>query len=183
MSFIQPTIGSEKLWSSSRDGTDYASRLIIPSSLSEVFVMQTCRYFGVSPTAFCRWKKRFDQFGEAGLAERTRAPHRSPRATSPAAVSKILYLRQNYHFGAPSASNIAVRFCRTGFSSSTALGEKNKRPRKGAVGFSGAGASPLRSMLSGAPAKPFQIPANTFVQSMGRGLHWNAGRTCPPDLT
>jgi transposase len=63
-------------------------------------VAHTCRYFGISRTAFYRWKTRFDEFGKAGLADWPRTPYRSPRATSPAVVSKILYLRQNYHFGA-----------------------------------------------------------------------------------
>ena len=63
-------------------------------------VAQTCRYFGISRTAFYRWKKRFDQHREAGLADRSRTPHHQPRATSSAVVSKILSLRQNYHFGA-----------------------------------------------------------------------------------
>lgn len=63
-------------------------------------VARTCRYFGISRTAFYRWKQRFDEFGEACLADRPRTPHRSPRATPPSVVSKILYLRQNYHFGA-----------------------------------------------------------------------------------
>lgn len=43
-------------------------------------VAQTCRYFGISRTAFYRWKRRFDEYGEAGLADRPRTPHRSPRA-------------------------------------------------------------------------------------------------------
>ena len=47
-------------------------------------------------------------------------------------------------------ANLQLRCCvgRTGFSSSTTLGEKNKRPLKGAFCFSGGGASPLRRMLS-----------------------------------
>ena len=53
-------------------------------------VARTCRYFGISRTAFYRWKKRFDEFGEAGLADRSRSPHNSPRATSSAVVSKIV---------------------------------------------------------------------------------------------
>jgi hypothetical protein len=36
---------------------------------------------------------------DAGLCDRPRTPQRSPRATAPAVVSKILYLRQHYHFG------------------------------------------------------------------------------------
>jgi hypothetical protein len=38
--------------------------------------------------------------GDAGLADRPRTPRHSPQATSSAVVRKILYLRQNYHFGA-----------------------------------------------------------------------------------
>ena len=38
--------------------------------------------------------------GEAGLTDRLRTLQRSPRAISPAVVSKILYLCQNYHFEA-----------------------------------------------------------------------------------
>ncbi len=73
-------------------------------------VARTCRYFGISRTAVYRWKKRFVEHGEAGLADRPRTPHRSPRATSPAVVSKILYLRQNYHFGAGRIAAYLKRF-------------------------------------------------------------------------
>jgi len=38
--------------------------------------------------------------GDAGLADRPRTPRHSPQAKSSAVVRKILYLRQNYHFGA-----------------------------------------------------------------------------------
>ena len=62
-------------------------------------VARTCRHFGISRTAFYRWKRRFEQHGEAGLADRPRTPHSLPRATPREVVSKILYLRQRYHFG------------------------------------------------------------------------------------
>jgi len=62
-------------------------------------VAHTCRRFGISRQAFYKWKKRYDAHGEAGLCDRPRAPKRSPRATAPEVVSKILYLRQHYHFG------------------------------------------------------------------------------------
>src|SRR5690606_23392433 len=48
--------------------------------------------------------------GEAGLADRSRTPRRSPRATPPAVVSKILYLRQEYHFGPGRIANYLKRF-------------------------------------------------------------------------
>ena len=54
------------------------------------YVAQTCRFFGISRTAFYRWKKRYDKHGAAGLVDRAKTPHHSPRATFPAIVSKIL---------------------------------------------------------------------------------------------
>src|SRR5262249_39878235 len=62
-------------------------------------VARTCRHFGISRQAFYKWHKRFKTHGEAGLCDRPRTPHRSPRATPREVVSKILYLRQHYHFG------------------------------------------------------------------------------------
>ena len=73
-------------------------------------VARTCRHFGISRTAFYRWKVRFDELGEAGLADRPRTPHRSPRATLPAVVSKIVYLRQQYHFGPGRIADYLRRF-------------------------------------------------------------------------
>jgi transposase InsO family protein len=73
-------------------------------------VARTCRRFGISRTAFYRWKQRFDELGAAGVADRPRTPHRSPRATPRAVVSKILYLRQRYHFGAGRIRDYLQRF-------------------------------------------------------------------------
>jgi transposase InsO family protein len=69
------------------------------ASASSRSVAHTCRHFGVSRQAFYKWKKRFDIDGAAGLCDRSRRPGRSPRATPAAVVSKVLYLRQTYHFG------------------------------------------------------------------------------------
>src|SRR5688572_23306092 len=73
-------------------------------------VARTCRHFGISRQAFYKWKKRFDEYGTAGLSDRPRIPHRSPRATPAAIVSKILYLRENYHFGAVRIAGYLKRF-------------------------------------------------------------------------
>ncbi len=62
-------------------------------------VSLTCRHYGVSRNTFYKWRARYEEHGEAGLCDRPRVPHRSPRATATDVVSKILYLRQNYHFG------------------------------------------------------------------------------------
>ena len=54
-------------------------------------VARTCRHFGISRQAFYRWKRRFKEHGAAGLCDRPRTPHRSPRATPRDIVIKILY--------------------------------------------------------------------------------------------
>jgi transposase len=73
-------------------------------------VARTCRYFAISRQAFYKWKKRFDEHGEAGLWDRPRAPHHSPRATSREVVSKILYLREHYHFRPGKIADYLKRF-------------------------------------------------------------------------
>jgi hypothetical protein len=64
----------------------------------------------ISRTAFYRWKRRFDAHGKAGLGDRPRTPQRSPRATPREVVGKILYLRQQYHFGPGRIADYLRRF-------------------------------------------------------------------------
>jgi transposase len=73
-------------------------------------VARTCRHFGISRQAFYKWKRRFAEHGEAGLCDRPRRPTRSPHATPKEVVSKILYLRQNYHFGPGKIADYLKRF-------------------------------------------------------------------------
>lgn len=73
-------------------------------------VARTCRHFGISRKSFYKWKRRLDEHGQAGLGDRARVPHRSPRATPPEVVSKILYLRQHDHFGAGRIAAYLARF-------------------------------------------------------------------------
>jgi transposase InsO family protein len=73
-------------------------------------VARTCRHFGISRQAFYRWKQRYEAHGEGGLDDRARTPHRSPRSIPREVVSKILYLRQNYHFGPRKIADYLQRF-------------------------------------------------------------------------
>ena len=73
-------------------------------------VARTCRHFGISRQAFYKWKRRFAEHGEAGLCDRPRRPTRCPHATPKEVVSKILYLRQNYHFGPGKIADYLKRF-------------------------------------------------------------------------
>lgn len=73
-------------------------------------VARTCRHFGISRKTFYKWKRRYAEHGDAGLCDRPRTPHRSPRATPKEVVSKILYLRQHYHVGAGKIADYLKRF-------------------------------------------------------------------------
>jgi transposase InsO family protein len=73
-------------------------------------VAQTCRHFGLSRKTFYKWKARYKSHGEAGLCDRPRVAHRSPHATPRAVISKILYLRERYHFGPGRTANYLQRF-------------------------------------------------------------------------
>ena len=73
-------------------------------------VARTCRHFGISRQAYYRWKRRYDAQGEAGLWDRPRRPHHSPTAIPPEVVSKMLYLRQRYHFGPGKIADYLRRF-------------------------------------------------------------------------
>jgi len=77
---------------------------------SERDVSRTCRHFGISRKTFYKWKHRLTAYGAAGLCDRARTPHRSPRATPAEVVSKVLYLRQNYHFGPAKIADYLKRF-------------------------------------------------------------------------
>jgi transposase len=62
-------------------------------------VSATCRYYAISRQCFYKWRNRYDEYGEAGLRDRSSRPHHSPNETDTEVVGKIMYLRQNYHFG------------------------------------------------------------------------------------
>ncbi len=62
-------------------------------------VSRTCRYFGISRKTFYKWLSRYEAHGEVSLCDRPRRPKKCPHETPKETVSKILYLRQNYHFG------------------------------------------------------------------------------------
>ena len=73
-------------------------------------IARACRRFGISRPTFYKWKKRHAEHGDAGLCDRPRTPLRSPSATPSEVVSKILYLRQNYHFGPRKIADYLRRF-------------------------------------------------------------------------
>lgn len=87
-------------------------RIAIIKHVSETSknVAMTCRYFGISRPTYYKWIRRYEKYGEAGLCDQSKRPLSSPRATSKEVVSKLLYLRQNYHFGAGRVSSYLKRY-------------------------------------------------------------------------
>jgi transposase InsO family protein len=72
---------------------------VLRQAAGEQNVARVCRRFGISRKSFYKWKRRHAEHGDAGLCDRARTPQHCPRATAREVVSKILYLRQHYHFG------------------------------------------------------------------------------------
>ncbi|HTL46034.1 MAG TPA: IS481 family transposase [Vicinamibacterales bacterium] len=88
----------------------WRARLLAAARDDPRSVARTCRHFGISRKSFYKWKKRYDAHGDVGLCDRSRAPQRSPRATPKEVVTKILYLRQTYHFGPGKIADYLKRF-------------------------------------------------------------------------
>ncbi len=61
------------------------------------------------PEAYYKWFRRYEEDGVDGLRDRSRRPL-SPRATETEVIGKIIYLRQNYHFGPQKISMYLERY-------------------------------------------------------------------------
>ena len=81
-------------------------------------VSATCRYYGISRQCFYKWKRRYDDHGETGLCDGSSRPLRSPNATDPEIIAKIIYLRRSYHFGPGRISMYLARYHDVSISSS-----------------------------------------------------------------
>jgi transposase InsO family protein len=92
---------------------------VLQEAAAEQNVACVCRRFGVSRKSFYKWKRRHAEHGDAGLCDRPRTPQHSPRATAAEVVSKILYLRQHYHFGPARIAAYLHRFHQVAIASSS----------------------------------------------------------------
>jgi transposase InsO family protein len=73
-------------------------------------VSATCRYYGISRPTFYKWLHQFEKFGAEGLRDRSSRPRTCPHQTDGEIVSKIVYLRQHYHFGPAKISMYLARY-------------------------------------------------------------------------
>jgi transposase InsO family protein len=73
-------------------------------------VAATCRYYGISRPTFYKWLRSYEELGEDGLRDRSSRPRNCPHQTDAEIVSKIVYLRQHYHFGPAKISMYLARY-------------------------------------------------------------------------
>ena len=80
----------------------------------------TCRYFGISPQAFYRWKKRYDPYHLESLEDGSHRPKHLRRPTaSPELIAAVLRLREEYpRWG---KDKLVVLLHREGFPCSTSM--------------------------------------------------------------
>lgn len=71
-------------------------------------VAACCRRFGISRKTGYKWLERFESEGAGGLGDRSRSPHRSPRAVSEAQREAAIALRSRYPSWGP--KKIAARW-------------------------------------------------------------------------
>ena len=64
-------------------------------------VPSICRHYAISRKTFYKWLKRYRKSSQdaSSLGDRSRRPHHSPRATSPAIVQRLRELREKTGFG------------------------------------------------------------------------------------
>ena len=56
---------------------------------------ELCRRFGISRSNGYKWLLRYVAEGRAGLADRSRRPHRSPNRAAPGVEAAVLQVRQD----------------------------------------------------------------------------------------
>jgi putative transposase len=82
-------------WKESR-AVDERKRFIAEWKKGEEDFAELCRRFGIARETGYKWKRRYAAEGEAGLAERSRAPQHCPQAMGEAVAEAILGLRREH---------------------------------------------------------------------------------------
>lgn len=77
-------------------------RFVVLASRPGAHLTALCREFGVSRQTGYVWLKRYQSAGAAGMVERSRRPHHSPKRTGAEVEAKVVALRQRWpDWGAP----------------------------------------------------------------------------------
>ena len=76
-----------------------ARRRLVQTYLDTHSIRKTARIWGTSRQVVRKWVRRYLQAGEAGLEDRSRRPHRSPRKTPPEVEQQVLEAWQRTGYG------------------------------------------------------------------------------------
>ncbi|MFI6039907.1 helix-turn-helix domain-containing protein, partial [Streptomyces sp. NPDC051315] len=79
--------------------TVHGRRLLVERVRSGRPVAHAAAEMGISRTTAHKWVRRWRQEGEAGLADRSSRPHRTPHRTSAATEARVCRLRQDRKLG------------------------------------------------------------------------------------
>src|SRR6266481_6799913 len=71
-------------------------KFVVAATRQEKTFTALCHEFGISrPTGYL-WRKRYQEAGLAGIAERSRRPQRSPARSNPELEQRVVELRRRY---------------------------------------------------------------------------------------
>ncbi len=86
-----------------------ASRiLLVHRILGGIPVTSAAEAAGVSRRTAFKWKRRFEEAGEAALVDRSSRPHRMPRQAHPVRVDELLRLRRRRYTGPQIAARVGL---------------------------------------------------------------------------
>src|ERR1700756_4132882 len=86
---------------------------VLAGEVAAVNVASLCAQLGISRQTFYKYRRRFAAEGPPGLAERSRRPHRSPKATCAELEERIVRLRKELPLD-NGAQTIAYHLAREG---------------------------------------------------------------------
>ncbi|HEV8577470.1 MAG TPA: IS481 family transposase [Thermoanaerobaculia bacterium] len=82
-----------------RDRMSLREEFVVLASREGAKVRDLCRRYGISPKTGYKWLSRYQQAGSAGLEDRSRRPHHSPKQTSPQVEEAVLAVRRQNPWG------------------------------------------------------------------------------------
>jgi transposase InsO family protein len=71
-------------------------RFVVAATRQEKSFTALCQEFGISRPTGCLWRKRYQEAGLAGIAERSRRPRQSPTRTAAELEQRVVQMRQRY---------------------------------------------------------------------------------------
>jgi len=71
-------------------------KFVVAATRREKSFTALCQEFGISRPTGCLWRKRYEEAGLAGIAERSRRPRQSPTQTHAALEQCVVEMRQRY---------------------------------------------------------------------------------------